>query len=53
MKNLNVVSKTKTYEKPVLREHGSIEKITQGGKDGTFLDFDFVAGTPATNITFS
>lgn len=48
------VSKTKTaYEAPALRAHGSIEKLTQGGVNGNFLDAMFPAGTPRGDLTFS
>lgn len=52
MKTLNPVRK-KPYEKPVLREQGSIEKITKGGADGASLDANFPIGTPFGDLTFS
>lgn len=52
MKTLNPVPK-KAYEKPVLREQGSIEQITKGGRAGLSLDANFPSGTPFGDLTFS
>lgn len=52
MKTLNSARK-KAYEKPVLREQGSIEQITKGGRDGFSLDANFPIGTPFSDLTFS
>jgi hypothetical protein len=41
------------YDKPVLRQYGSVEKITKGLRFGTFLDADFPAGTHIQDLTFS
>ena len=52
MKTLNPV-RNKPYEKPVLREQGSIEQITKGGRVGLSLDASFPSGTPFSDLTFS
>jgi hypothetical protein len=43
----------KAYEAPQLVVHGSLEDLTQAGKNGGFLDADFSAGTPKGSLTFS
>jgi hypothetical protein len=41
------------YEAPAVTTHGTLEHVTQGARNGTILDADFPAGTPADSITFS
>ena len=41
------------YEAPVLRAHGTVEALTQGGASGANSDAVFPVGTPATDVTFS
>jgi hypothetical protein len=41
------------YERPILRFHGSIEKITKGGVGGSALDADFPIKTPLDQLTTS
>ncbi|MCV6595776.1 MAG: hypothetical protein OIF40_01655 [Mangrovicoccus sp.] len=43
----------KSYIKPQITQHGSVESLTQMGKTGMFLDACFCAGTPVVDITLS
>jgi len=43
----------KIYVKPKLRNHGAIETLTQGGKNGLFTDALFPTNTPFDQLTFS
>jgi len=43
----------KTYIKPQLVQHGSVESLTQMGTTGSFLDANFNAGTPIIDVTLS
>ncbi len=43
----------KIYQKPELKLHGSLEKMTQGASTGTVLDRAFDTGTPISHLTFS
>ncbi len=43
----------KTYTKPAVTRHGSIEEMTKGGSSGSFLDATFPVGTPFSDLTFS
>ena len=46
-------AKRRTYEAPRLIAHGSLEKLTKGGSNGTLLDASFPRGTPFSDLTFS
>jgi hypothetical protein len=41
------------YETPVMRQHGKVEVLTKGSRDGHFTDMMFPANTPKGDITFS
>lgn len=43
----------KIYTTPKLTNHGDVEVLTQGSKDGDALDQAFPAGTPKKNLKFS
>lgn len=42
-----------TYEAPKLTAVGSLEALTQGGKEGNKLDASFPTNTPSGQLTFS
>lgn len=41
------------YSVPVLRAHGKVETLTQGGGVGPSTDAAFPVGTPFALVTFS
>lgn len=41
------------YETPKLGSHGSISALTKGLSTGSFLDANFLRGTPVEDLTFS
>jgi hypothetical protein len=41
------------YEKPQVRDYGSLEELTAGTKSGNFLDATFPVHTPKNQLTFS
>lgn len=43
----------KTYVKPQVTAHGSVEALTQASTSGSFLDAHFKAGTPIVDVTLS
>ncbi len=43
----------KSYEAPVLRKHGQVEKATKGNSTGSATDAVIPVGTPFGDITFS
>jgi hypothetical protein len=43
----------KIYTTPKLTNHGNVEVLTQGSRDGESLDQSFPAGTPRGNLRFS
>lgn len=42
-----------TYEAPRLTRIGSLEDLTQGGREGARLDAAVTTNTPASALTFS
>lgn len=50
---MDSAEKREEYETPKLVVHGAIESLTQGLETGSFLDANFPAGTPASDLTFS
>jgi len=45
--------KPQQYEPPTVTDYGDLKKIVAGQVNGSFLDKDFPAGTPTTDLTFS
>jgi len=43
----------KSYIKPQLQRHGSLEALTRGSSTGSVTDVAVPAGTPFSDITFS
>lgn len=43
----------KIYTTPKLINHGDVEVLTQGSKDGDLTDKDFPVKTPKKDLTFS
>ena len=41
------------YEPPTVTDYGDLKRIVAGQVNGNFLDKDFPAGTPKTDLTFS
>jgi hypothetical protein len=41
------------YDKPKVRDYGSLEELTAGTKSGNFLDATFPVHTPKSQLTFS
>jgi hypothetical protein len=45
--------KPQQYEPPSVTDYGDLKRIVAGQVNGNFLDKDFPAGTPKTDLTFS
>jgi len=43
----------KTYTKPKVTTHGSVEALTKATTSGSFLDANFNSGTPLIDVTLS
>ena len=41
------------YEKPQVRDYGSLEDLTAGARNGNFTDATFPVHTPKSSLTFS
>lgn len=41
------------YEKPQIRDYGSLADVTAGQGDGNFTDRNFPVNTPRSELTFS
>jgi hypothetical protein len=48
-----MIHSKKSYLKPELTVHGSVEVLTKGTGGNSTLDANFPAGTPFSQLTFS
>lgn len=42
-----------TYERPQIKDYGTVAQLTAGGQNGENLDAAFPVGTPRSDLTFS
>jgi hypothetical protein len=46
------ITKTESYEKPTIVDHGDLTELTAGLKGGSTTDASFPVHTPQSQITF-
>jgi hypothetical protein len=52
-KERKLVDKDTKYETPRIEDHGSLEELTAGQKEGESTDKEFPVHTPKKDVTFS